>query len=164
MATRTTTIAVRDGKGQTATIEYDTPDTAGIITTVELAEEVALAIDVLIGGIVTGISVVTNVDIPSSLEEDVDADSDVEEGAKFTFRAANGGDKEMRLPTFDEQFLLAGTKQVDLADSDVDAFVDLMINGRTDIVNGNVAPVSIRNSDLVSLISAKENFKPRAGN
>ena len=164
MATRTTVISVKDAKNQTASFEYDTPDTAGIITTTELAGEIAQAAAQMMLGQIVGISIITNIDTSEDFNTPPNANSDVEEGALFTFGAANGGDKQLRLPTFDEQFLLAGTKQVDLADGDVDAFVDLMLNGRTDVVNGNVAPVSYRGSDLTTLVSAKEQFKPRKGN
>lgn len=164
MATRTTTISFTDEKGLPAGIEYSTPDAAGIITTAELAEEIATALSELVDGIITGINIVTNVPLPGGLVGMTgNAGSDVEEGALFTFRTSGNHPTKMRIPTFSELFFLAGTKQVDIADDAVDAFLDLMINGRTDVVNGNVAPCDQRGEDITTLSSAVEKFKPRKG-
>lgn len=161
--TKTITITIQDGKGQTGRVEANLPTGTGQVTAVNFAEDLAIAINELINGTIIGIIITDIVPLPEEVLGTPSENSDVEEGGQFIFRTENANTTKMRIPCFFEGKILEGTKQVDLADTDVDAFVDLMIDGLTDIVNGDALPSDYRDEDIVSLSSAKENFRPRKG-
>lgn len=162
--TKTVTLTIKDAKGQTARCEANLPTGTGQVTAVNFAEEFAIAVNSFIGGAVVAIAITDNIALPEEIAENVpDVASDVEEGGLFIFRTENDFTTKIRLPSMAERVILAGTKQIDLTDTDVDAFVDLMIDGVTDIVNGDALPSDTRDDDIVSVASAKENFRPRKG-
>lgn len=154
--------SIRDAKGATATTEMGVPDTVSLANLTAFAAALAPLINDIIKGAITRIGLVLAIDLPGGLRTTPDATSDVEEGARFQFSTENGFYSSMRLPTFDEQFIVAGSNAVDLEDADVDAFTTAMLEGIT--VNSTlVEPVDIRGEDLVAMRSAKESFLSSRG-
>ncbi|MCZ7545743.1 MAG: hypothetical protein M5R40_20485 [Anaerolineae bacterium] len=130
------------------------------------AEQLALLIDPLVVGALTRIGVTRDVDLPGGLAASASANADVEEGARFQFRTENGFFSGLRLPTFDESKIAAGTRGVDLADGDVAAFVAAMEDG-LDLSGvggtGTVQPCDARDEDLLALEFAREQFLSSRG-
>lgn len=122
----------------------------------------------MVGGII-GAGVTFEVDLSSlSLDEIGTALADVQEKAIFSFRTLAGKLKKIGIPTFNENLLQgAGAyANVDLTDTDVQAFVTAMEDG-IDVSGyggtGTVAPVDTNNSDLALLETATQAYSTRRG-
>ena len=165
MAIRTVTLTFKDEKGQLATAEFNTPAEQPISGTYQLAYAVLEAVFQFTDCAIVGAKMTEDMSwaLTDHMSNDVLEGADVEEGALFVFRAANNKPVEMRIPAVREDCYLAGTKQVDLANGNIDAFVDLMINGYNSVEFGEARPCDKRGNDITSLDSAKEQFKPRKG-
>lgn len=157
---------IRDGKGQTSTMEIALPSTLTLAKAIAFAGDMALLINNIITGAITRIGIALMIDLPSGLRATPLTTSDVEEGARFQFRTNQGHYTSLRIPTFSEGKIVPGSRQVDLTDGQVAAFVTGMVNGididptaGTDIVQ----PSDKRNEDIVALVSAKEQFMSSRG-
>jgi len=91
-----------------------------------------------------------------------DPDSDVEEGVTFVFRPLDGDIRPtlLRIPSFSEDFILEGTRLVDVAATEVALFVD-SINDGTFPYSFDFDFSNSRGEDLAVLQGAEENFKRR---
>ena len=150
---------IRDSKGKRSTTEVNFPSSFSFTDVSLFAAQQAERINDLIKGRIERIGVAFNVDVPGTIRATPLPDSDVEEGAKFQVRTEDGNFTSMRLPTFDEQFVLPGTRSVDLADPVVDEFVDSMVTGAPVVALGGVLhPSDKRDEDIVALEFAREQF------
>lgn len=154
---------ILDAKGQKAVTHINFPLEAAESGFIDVLTDFAVTtgsiIDALLKGQVFDIGIGISVPMTSVIRKlTPDADSDVEEGGRFQFITALGSLTGMRLPTFDEAYLLPGTKEVDLSDSEVDAFVDRMTEGRT-VTLVNVSPSDERGEDIEAISSARESFQ-----
>lgn len=123
-------ISIRDGKGKVRNLFLRANIIDDTTTTVEL--------DALTLGVANRIQALTTGEIVSAayvrarstaaFAGDADPDSDVEEGAIFLGRSGDGYTTSIRLPTFDEDKLIAGSRLVDMTDTDVADFVGLLQN------------------------------------
>lgn len=158
--------SIVDEKGKTSTTEVKIPGATTWTNAVIFAQQLALLIDDLIVGAITRIGITADVELPGGLTASAAANSDVEEGARFQFRTENGFFSGLRLPTFDEAKIAAGTRGVNLADADVAAFVTAMEDG-IDLTSyggsGTVQPCDGREEDLVTLEFAREQFLSSRG-
>ncbi len=106
------------------------------------------------------------VDLPAGLRAAPSANSDVEEGGRFQFRTANNFFTSSRLPTLDESKVNAGSRDLNLTDADIAAFVQAVISG-IDLTaaggSGTVTPCDKRNEDVASLEFAREAFQSSRG-
>lgn len=147
-----------DAKGKSSVSKINFPINVDISELQGFATSTAQLIDPLIKGQITSIGIGLEVGLPGSgLKTSPNADSDVEEGARFNWLAASGANTEFRIPTFDEAKMVTGTPNVDLADTDVDAFVQRMLAGHTTGLV-NASPSDDRGSDITDIISARESF------
>ena len=140
-----------DGKGQSSQSLINAPgltssDIGGQYATCETFQPL---VDALIKGYIIRAGLVVDVPLIGGIKTSADVDADLEEGAKFIWRASTDFTAENRLPTFNESKLIVGTRQVDLLDGDVDDFITAMLAGT--IRDG-------RNDPLVLLLSAIEDF------
>lgn len=153
--------SVQDEKGKTSTTTINLPSAVAFADATLFAAELAKLINPLIGGAITRIGIAFTVALPAGLRASPLANSDVEEGARFQFSTTNGFFSGMRIPTFLESFITAGTKDVDLTDTDVAAFVAAMRDG-IDLTgvggSGTVQPSDSRDEDLAALSTAREQF------
>ncbi|MCZ7544890.1 MAG: hypothetical protein M5R40_15810 [Anaerolineae bacterium] len=162
----TVMLSVIDEKGKTSTTEVKLPTATVWADAVIMAQQIALLIDPLILGAITRVGVTADVELPVGLAASASANSDVEEGARFQFRTENGFYTGLRLPTFDESLIVAGTRGVDLTDTDVAAFVAAMEDGIDTSGYGGtdtVEPCDARDEDIVSLEFAREQFLSSRG-
>jgi len=171
MGVITFTYRVIDGKNpaqKSEVILYGS--NTGIMTTEDLAEvardHLPVVRAILTGGIID-CTISLHPDMTTIFTGDPtikipDPDSDVEEGAKFTFQPLDGDitPKIMRLPTFNEDFIISGTRTIDITETEVALFIAAMLN--------DAFPYTFdfwwtnnRGEPLEYFLGAEENFKKR---
>lgn len=154
--------SIRDEKGANSLMEVKVPSGTSFTDVAIFAQQMAPLINSLITGAITRIGVAFTVGLPGGLRAAPAAGSDVEEGGRFQFRTSLGNFTSTRIPTFDEQFVVAGTQEVDLTDAAVLAFVNSMLSG-IDITgaggSGIVEPSDSRDEDITALEFAREQFQ-----
>lgn len=158
--------SIVDAKGKSSTMAIALPQVTSFADVTIFAGQMALLIDPLINGRITRIGVGFTVSLPGALGLVSDADSDVEEGAKFQFKTSGGFFTGFRIPTFDEQFILSGTQQVDLAAPGVAALRTAMVSGINLTAaggSGTIQPSDTRNEDITALEFAREMFQSSRG-
>lgn len=155
--------SIQDAKGKISTTKLNFPVNVDIGVLQTFAASTATMINNIIKGKIVDAGIGIAVDLSSAtIRATPDPNSDVEEGARFSWNSAVGAITSFRLPTFDEAFLVDGTKVVDTADATVDAFVDRITEGQT-VVATNVSPSDDRGSDIETLASARESFTASRG-
>lgn len=154
------TYSVKDAKGKVVPFIINFPANVDIgVLRTNFVPTTATLIDTLLKGKIVQAGIGLAVDISgATIKATPNADSDVEEGAFFGWKAANGADTGFRVPTFDEAKLVSGTTAVDTADTDVDAFVQRILAGQT-VGLTNVSPSTDRGEDIATLETAVESFK-----
>jgi hypothetical protein len=156
--------SIADEDGKLSSTEIKIPDSALMTNAVIFASEMAQLIDPLIRGVIRRIGIAFILDLSgvTGIKSAALSGADVEEGARFGFLSANGFPTSLRLPTFDEVFVIPATDQVDVADTDVAAFTTAMISG-IDLTGaggtGTLSPTTNREEDIVSLTYAVESFQ-----
>jgi hypothetical protein len=152
------TYTIQDAKGANSVSKINFPDSVDIAILKMFASSTATMINNLIKGKIIDAGIGIQVDLSgATIRATPDANSDVEEGARFNWRTAVGALTNFRLPTFDEAFFVDGTKLVDTADPAVDAFVQRILQGQTQGLI-NVSPTDDRGSDIDELAAARESF------
>jgi len=154
--------SIEDAKGAVSTTEVNVPLSLAWLDVTLFATALAPMIDSLIKGRITRVGVCATLPLPGTLKGTADPTSDVEEGARFQFITANGYPTAMRLPTFDEQFIIAGTTEVDQTDANVSTFLQSMESGINTSGNGGagvVEPCDKREDDIDALRFAREAFQ-----
>jgi len=154
---------VEDAKGEKSSFNINFPDSVDIAVLKNFARSTAEMIDDLIKGRITGIGVGLAIDTAGlSLKQTANADADVEEGARFSWRTVLNTLTSFRLPTFDETFLVSGTRNVDTANAAVTTFVGRILAGQT-VGLTNVSPSDDRGEDVSALEAASESFTRSRG-
>lgn len=160
----TITYSITDGKGKQSTTEVNLPSTTAFTDVLLFASQMAVLLDDMIAGRIERIGITATVDmstLTSLIKQTAGTTSDVEEGGRFNFRTANGFFTAMRIPTFLEDKIVTGTDVVDVADTDVAAYLTAMrtgINLTAAGGSGTIQPADKRDEDIVSLDSATESF------
>lgn len=155
--------SIRDAKNETSTMEVNIPESFNIGVVVEFAGDLALLINEIITGAITRIGIAFIMNLPGGLRVTPLANSDVEEGARFQFLTSGGFNTSMRVPTFLETLIASDSRQVDTADTDVAAFVTAITAGIAETGPTTVTPADKRDEDIVSLVSALEQFMSSRG-
>lgn len=156
----TASYTIEDAKGLTSTVEVNFDQAATFDNARRAAQRVGQLINAITRGAIRKINIAYNVPLPTGLRAEPEANSDVEEGARFQFRTENGFYSGMRLPTFNEALLVANSTEVDVTIEAVRNFVEAL----RDSVN-LVDPVAVipcvdkRGEDLVALTFAREQFQ-----
>lgn len=155
MAAITIVYGVKDGKGAISNFQMNVPDSTTLEDAIDfVAGMIPLVLALVTGGLVhIGIAVdVSN--LLSAGDDTAAATSDVEEGARFQFITNEGYDTSLRLPTFDESKIVAGTRLVNQADAAVIAFNLAMLTGI-----GGVVPTDTRGDDITGIAFEREDFQ-----
>lgn len=146
---------VRDAKGATSTTKINFAPAANIGMVTAWMESGAALFAAMIKGQIIDIGVGIGLQV-AGLPAAPDADSDVEEGARFSYNTAADFITSHRVPTFDESLIVAGTANVDTTTGNaVDDWVQHMIQGHTVGVE-NIQPTDERGSDVTALVKARE--------
>lgn len=158
--------SIEDEKGKRSTTEIKLPGATAYDDVRIFAAQMAPLIDALITGAIVRIGISDTLDLPGGLAAAPAANSDVEEGGRFQWRTNGGYYTGLRLPTFDEAMINAGSRDVNLADTDVAAFLAAMKDG-IDLVSeggsGVIQPSDYRDDDITALEFAREQFQSSRG-
>lgn len=158
--------SIQDEKSKTSMTEVKLPAATAAADVEIFAAQMASLINALISGAITRIGITKTISLPAGLNAAAASGADVEEGARFQFKTENGFYSGLRLPTFAESFIVAGSKEVDIVPADVAAFVTAMTDG-IDLSgaggSGVVAPCDSRDEDLTALEFAREQFLSSRG-
>lgn len=139
-------------------IEIPFPSTISMADAQDLVTAILPILYPLLNGRIAQAGVSFGLDIGASGLNVTAAIADLRDKARFAFSASGAAGifpKLMTLPTYNEDYTLPGTKELDITDPDVDAFVDLMVSGIA-VVSGTIQPVDSREYDLFSLRYAVE--------
>lgn len=142
---------IKDGVGKPATMSFNIPLSFSGAQTEAFADALAPIIDDLIDGYIVDYEYTVSMIPVAGIAVVALGTADVEEGALFNWRTANGYPTKNRVPTFKESLMIAGTEQVNLADPAVDAF-NLAI--RSGLGAPAVAPSDGHGDDITTLVSA----------
>lgn len=154
------TYSIQDAKGKVSTVKINFPQNSDVGQVLSFAVDTGTMINNIIKGRIVDAGLGIQVSLTgATIRNAPDPDSDVEEGARFSWNTLSGAITGFRLPTFDEDKLVAGTNNVDLADTDVNTFVQRMLSGKTTGLV-NVSPSDDRGSDITNVAAARESFTP----
>jgi len=145
---------VSDAKGDQATFSIPIPDGTAYADIVEFAQEMAELLNPLINAALRDLHI--TIPIPFTPWTAAASISDIQEKARFAFRTVNGFLKHVSLPAAVESIFSPGSRNVDLANTDVAAFVTAMVDGITLSSTNDVEPCDVRDEDLTELESATE--------
>lgn len=145
---------IRDAKDARSLVEFYLPDATTIADAQTWITAAAPLLNALITGAIERVGVCLSAALPGGLRASPLANSDVEEGAKFIFNSTGGYQTSVRIPTFDETHMVAGSTQVDTTAGPVASFVAGMTAGLS-----LIEPTDYRGADIVSLRSARESFQ-----
>lgn len=151
---------VTDSDGDPSTLEFFFPAATPVAVLVAGVPALAALINPLVNGGLRKAGFRVEVDVSGVWGPVAALISDVQEKAEFFIRTAIGIPSRLNLPTFDENFFVPGTKNVDLADAAVVAFIDFLEDGIT-AGGGSLEPTDYREADFETVEKATENWGKR---
>ena len=147
-----------DDDGNTSAYAIKVPEAALTIAEIrEFAQEFAAALDLVTEAQITKIAVTLETTIPGGLKATPEAQSNVQEGALFSFIASDTLYKYgSRVPAFQQDYF-TGT-QVDQTEVDVQAYINAMLLG-LDSTGTPVIPSDQYGNDLTTVAKAYKSFR-----
>lgn len=144
---------VSDAKGDQSTFSVPIPTGTALADVAGFAQALAALIQPMCNGALRDLHFSIPVTFtPWSAAASI---SDIQEKARFAFRTANGFLKHLSLPCALESIFAAGSRDVDIADTDVAAFITAMTDGIT-VNTHDIEPCDVRGEDLTELEAASE--------
>lgn len=157
-------VAVRfdfiDEKGKTSFTKIRVPTTLSVGQVTQFAVAMAQLISNISQCQITNVSTTFAIDLSGlSLKAAASAVADVAQKGYFAFASSvTGFFKRLRIPTFDENKINAGSDTIDTLDVDVAAFVAAMEDGVA-VTGGTIQPSTERMQELSALSEAREVFR-----
>lgn len=169
MAVVSLSMTLFDNKGEESIITFYSSDTFTLATLANaLRSMIPIIGNLTNGGLRPKARVSVDVDLTTSAQyTNFDTPligSDVEEGAFVEFNSTDPNSiKKNRIPTFDEAFIVPGTREVDTTATEWLAFQIAMLSGLA-TTDGSGNPVTLLfndkyENDLTSLLAAYEQFQ-----
>ena len=152
---------IQDSKGLRSNMKMNHPLNTDLGALKAALPTTAVLLDPLIGGQIVDCFISIPISTAGWTNQVPQADGDVEEGCRFTWDTASGAPTDFRIPTFRESFL-DSDGLLNTADTDVDAFVQRIISGRT-LGLTNVSPADAYGSDIIALLAGQEDFLSSRG-
>lgn len=157
-------VTYKDSKGAEGQTIINIPnqDTLDLDEMIAMANWHALDMDNLSDAEIIRVSLIVDISPALFVSPGAEPGCDLEEGAEFIFAEAGGFTSQIRIPAFRQDAFLAGTPSVDLSFTEVQYFVDSMIDGYgTDTgMSPTLADVQTsRGEDLTVLLAAKKSFQ-----
>lgn len=151
-------IRIIDSKGKEGRVTFNFPTNTDIAVLKTAIREAAGQIDALIKGQVIGAGIELVASLAgATLKASAIAGSDIQEGVRFSWGAASGGQTQFRIPTVDESWLTdAGVLDYTSGD-DMDDFIQRILAGATTGLN-NASPSDAYSSDVTTFIGGTESF------
>lgn len=157
-------IVVIDGKGKQGTINFNHPLNVDLGALKNTIRSTAALIDAVITGQVidAGIELVVNLSDALTLKDTAIPESDVEEGVRFMWRSASGGESSFRIPTVNEDWLDSdGVLQVDPGDAVEDVVARVLAGVTSGLINAS--PSDAYGSDINLFLGGTESFLASRG-
>lgn len=152
------TYSIQDSKGKVSTAKINFPNAVDIGQVASFAIDTATMLNNIIKGRIIDAGMGIQVSLAgATIRSAPDPDSDVEEGARFSWNTGSGAITSFRIPTFDEALMILGSNAVDLSNIDVNTFVQRILQGKTTGLI-NASPSDDRGSDITNVASARESF------
>lgn len=155
--------SIADAKGDTSEVEIPFPDSTDVVDLLAQVGPIAQLLNAIVTGGLVRASVTVDLDLSATGPAGfggwgpvASLASDVQEKAEFVFRTVLGNIKRINLPTIDEDIIAINSREVDMADAGVQAFITMMEDGI-----GDVEPSDQRGEDLFTLVAATENWGKR---
>lgn len=151
--------SIKDAKSKISTfrINFGNPATVNLGMVTAWATAVAPTIANLITGALVEIGVGFTLALPGGLPASPQAISDVEEGARFSYKTALNTVTGFRIPTFNESKMVSGTANVNGSDTDVVDLNTKMVLGHT-VALETIQPTDERGEDVTAVVSMKDSF------
>lgn len=157
----TANFTFRDDKGKSSSTKIRIPTSFTVAQAVEFAQDAAGLLAVASNGVITDVSL--SVDVSAfglGLKTVAGITADFFQKALFTMRSAvNGLFSKINVPTFNEDLVLAGTDQIDQADTDIAAFITALEDGIDDGLGTFIQPIDLRGNAITEVSAAREVFR-----
>jgi hypothetical protein len=118
----------------------------------------SILLDEMVHGRLSAGNLVVDIDISSLTSNSLVADSDVEELGSFQFNTPDFRTVNINVPCIDESLVLAGSDNLDQADSDVSAFVAAIENGIA-VTGGTIIPSDVDGQTGLEMYATREIFR-----
>lgn len=161
---------VQDGDGKQSQMTLNVASDTPLAEMQAIVDTVAQLLIPVLGGSLVDAQYTVKADLTASTWY-VDAAntanvlSDIEEGAVFVFESIDGYRTSIRMPTFDESLIVQGSDNVNTADTDVAAFIAVMLNGIDNTAEGGslgagseAQPTTSHDFEIAVMRSARESF------
>ncbi len=157
-------IKVIDAKGEDSTINFNHPTSVDLGALKNTLRSTAALIDAVMRGQVigAGIRLIVVLSDALDLKSEPIPESDIEEGVRFLWRCASGGETSFRIPTVNESWLTSDGVLDYISSDAMDDLIQRIIAGRTSGLI-NASPSDAYGSDVTSLISGQESFLASRG-
>lgn len=142
---------IHDEMRKPSYLKINIPSSFSGAQTEAFADAFALLLDAVIDGQIVSYKHSLEMIVPAAVKDAPIGGSDVEEGALFNFRTVNNYPTKFRVATFKEEFMVAGTENVDLSDLTVQAFFEAVEVG---LGTPAVQPSDWHSDDISVLVSA----------
>lgn len=152
-------VRIRDADGDVSTSQFNFPATFTLTNIEEYAEAFLPLLDAVIHGRIEEAGVTVSITLPGGLKANPAAYCDVQQGALFSWLTNGGFNTSVRLPTFQPEMFGAGSKDVDVEDTDVAAMVTAIISGIEVTGPVTVTPSDYRGDDITALVKGVESFR-----
>jgi hypothetical protein len=151
-------IRIIDSKGKEGRVTFNFPLNTDIAVLKTAIREAAGQIDALIKGQVIGAGIELVASLAgATLKASAIAGSDIEEGVRFSWGAASGGQTQFRIPTVDESWLNDAGVLEYVSGDDVDDFIQRIIVGSNTGANW-ARPSDAYSSDIEDFLGGTESF------
>lgn len=151
-------IRIRDHDGDTSTFTLNFPSSFTLTEIQGFATSFIPLVDAIVHGTIEEAGIALVVTLPGGLKANPVQYSDVQHGALFSMRTDGNYNTSFRLPTFDPALYSTGSKNVDVEDSDVAAFIAACVSG-LDVSGSMIEPSDYRGDDVTALVKAVESFR-----
>ena len=153
------TLAIEDNKGKQSSFSLNLPTTFNIADYTQYAVALATIVNAVIVGVIRGSTITIGVDISGLTGNVATTAADIQERASLQYSTAAGRSVEINVGAFDENLVVSGTDDLDLAAPAIAAFDDMMLNGLT-VGGATIIPCDDDSEDLTTRQLAQESFVP----
>ena len=147
-----------DASGERGTTAVNLPDGFTLAQFGEFGAAMATLLDGVLGGKVESAEICFSVDISAFTSNTALSTSDVEEIGAFQFKTSDNLPVNINIPGIDETLVAAASDDIDIADTDIAAFITAMETGFV-TTGGTISPCDVAETDIVSLTTARERFR-----
>lgn len=152
-------IEYEDEDGDRATHAVEIPTTFTIAQYTEFAQALVQLKDAVSLCRISNCSLGVSADLSGLSNNLLDESADVEDVGAFQFLSAENFPVNVNIPGLSEVVVAAGSDDIDQAHVNVAPFITAMEDGIA-VTGGTIIPCDIGEEDIISLVFARENFRP----